>query len=83
MPLKIKLLPVLAICLLLAVGLYHMLPAYDAQPQPTAREIAPQAVRIGYLKPDPAIADPIEVRHFYVLYMAEIAKYLGWTYEFV
>ena len=83
MPLKIKLLPVLAICLLLAVGLYHMLPAYDAQPQPTAREIATQAVRIGYLKPDPAIADPIEVRHFYVLYMAEIAKYLGWTYEFV
>ena len=86
MPLKIKMLPLAALCLLLVIGLYlaGMNPMPDSTPQPApVAATAPNTIHIGYLKTDPAIADPIEVRSFYVLYMAEIAKYLNWGYDLV
>lgn len=83
---KIFLVPLLAAALVLSVFLWHDTngpSGTQAPPPPSAHEAAPVAIRIGYLHPDSAIANSIDVRHFYGQHLTELAKYLDWTYELV
>ncbi len=83
---KIFLSPILAVALLLSTLLWQDSNSPSgtlAPPPPSAREAAPVSVRVGYLRPDPMVANSIEVRHFYGQHLTELAKYLDWTYELV
>ena len=83
---KLLLVPILAVALLLSTVLWqdvHGPSGTPAPPPPAAWESAEVSVRIGYLRPDPSIANALEVRHFYGQHLTELAKYLDWTYELV
>lgn len=83
---KLFLVPILAVALLLSTVLWrdtHGPSGTLAPPPPSSREAAEVSVRIGYLCPDPSVSSNIEVRHFYGQHLAELAKYLDWTYELV
>ncbi len=83
---RLFLIPLLAAALVLSAFLWHDTngpSGTQAPPPPSAHEAAPVAIRIGYLHPDSAIANSIDVRHFYGQHLTELAKYLDWTYELV
>ena len=83
---KFFLVPLLAVALILAAFLLHNAngPAGTlAPPPPAPQEASPVTVRIGHLRSDPALANSLDLRHFYGLHLTELAKYLDWTYEFV